>query len=701
MDCLLCAKIARSTLRTKSNRERADRIAQFKAFKNNNACPTCRKVVDVFSAVGSALMDDAEVTIAFEESQRYYRRCWTLSIAQHGIYIELLRLNRELGVDEDFATPVDDPHINLDQPKRWIKDCDEYHGGTCHTICDPWARMEYPKELILIDVERQCLVRQKGSRRYLALSYMWGKPVAGFEPFQTKLNNFDSLRQEGAFNLTMNASRLPNTIKDSILLTGLLGVRYLWVDRFCIIQDDPTTKPMFLNMMASIYANSYFTIAACEGSDDTAGLPGIGDRSRPLPFQTFDFGPSCRMISVEPIRPINSPNDLYHTRGWTYQEWSLSTRVLAFHHHTVSWMCRKSRERTENGAQPVPSYIPTVINIEEGEHLCSRWPNFKLYATLVSDYSELNLTYPEDAFRAFSAMVAVTGRPMAGGILFGLPEVIFSGALLWKPRGLIERRKDRHGNVMQEFPSWSWLGWSGHIDTEAWAQAHAYYSVDNGDVLAGTPYRFTIRPLIDYFKTRGLVVRKKIHNGYYDTAKRTDLDLHHESLPPTWRLRHPVPLLSQPEPPVDEEWETVIEFRTSRLVLRLGDCRNDKHGNTEDCDLLTPDGDVAGLMTYGQRGTLTPGHPCELICIGQTEAEWMWQATGTIFKESQHFHKDCPPECYWAPESCLLGENWMYECYNVMWIERKDGIAYRKGVGRVFKAIWDQVETEEVDVRLD
>ena len=40
------------------------------------------------------------------------------------------------------------------------------------------------------------------------------------------------------------------------------------------------------------------------------------------------------------------------------------------------------------------------------------------------------------------------------------------------------------------------------------------------------------------------------------------------------------------------------------------------------------------------------------------------------------------------------------EYYNVMWIEWKDRIAYRKGVGRVSKGDWEAQDTEWIDLIL-
>ena len=41
-----------------------------------------------------------------------------------------------------------------------------------------------------------------------------------------------------------------------------------------------------------------------------------------------------------------------------------------------------------------------------------------------------------------------------------------------------------------------------------------------------------------------------------------------------------------------------------------------------------------------------------------------------------------------------------YEFYNVLWAEWKDGIAYRKGCGRVMKSAWEDEEREWIDLVL-
>jgi hypothetical protein len=58
--------------------------------------------------------------------------------------------------------------------------------------------------------------------------------------------------------------------------TKLMGVRYLWIDCYCIVQDDDQEKHNQLWAMGSIYYNAHFTIIAAEG-DITHGLRGFND----------------------------------------------------------------------------------------------------------------------------------------------------------------------------------------------------------------------------------------------------------------------------------------------------------------------------------------------------------------------------------------------------------------------------------------
>jgi Heterokaryon incompatibility protein (HET) len=91
----------------------------------------------------------------------------------------------------------------------------------------------------MIDVSRRDLEGQPDGVRlhessgetgeYTCLSYRWG----GVLPLCTLTCSLDQEK------LGIKWSRLPKTFQDAIQVTRLLGIRYIWIDALCIIQDAP------------------------------------------------------------------------------------------------------------------------------------------------------------------------------------------------------------------------------------------------------------------------------------------------------------------------------------------------------------------------------------------------------------------------------------------------------------------------------
>ena len=90
---------------------------------------------------------------------------------------------------------------------------------------------------------------------------------------------------------------LPATIQDAINLARKLKIRFLWVDRLCIVQNDEASIQSNIAHMASIYARSYFTIIATEGDSETGiqGIPG-GSKPRLLPQELAMFDDLCFLV---------------------------------------------------------------------------------------------------------------------------------------------------------------------------------------------------------------------------------------------------------------------------------------------------------------------------------------------------------------------------------------------------------------------
>jgi len=70
--------------------------------------------------------------------------------------------------------------------KRWMACCETHHGQDC------MPRLGGPRMPFtwLVDAERMCLVPAPEKASYVALSYVWGKQLAGgFAPYTTTRSN--------------------------------------------------------------------------------------------------------------------------------------------------------------------------------------------------------------------------------------------------------------------------------------------------------------------------------------------------------------------------------------------------------------------------------------------------------------------------------------------------------------------------------
>ena len=97
-----------------------------------------------------------------------------------------------------------------------------------HTVGRPYM----PKRVIEIDQTspslRAWLSTDAPAAPYVALSYCWG----GDQMAKTVKSRVTDYEKD------IPLHTLPQTIQDAIVVTRGIGLRYLWVDAMCIIQDD-------------------------------------------------------------------------------------------------------------------------------------------------------------------------------------------------------------------------------------------------------------------------------------------------------------------------------------------------------------------------------------------------------------------------------------------------------------------------------
>lgn len=160
--------------------------------------------------------------------------------------------------------------------QRWARDCDLKHLD-CHLGLrrDSVAiQTKLPTRVLDVGIGTKdpFLFVSEGKRgKYLALSHRWGQA----RNITTTRSNYRA--HQGC----IRAEELPQTFQDAIRVTRELGLRYLWIDSLCIIQDDAKDWNQEAALMGSIYENAYCTIAAAEAYSDDEGCfyqdPRYGD----------------------------------------------------------------------------------------------------------------------------------------------------------------------------------------------------------------------------------------------------------------------------------------------------------------------------------------------------------------------------------------------------------------------------------------
>ncbi|KAE9376238.1 HET-domain-containing protein, partial [Stipitochalara longipes BDJ] len=172
----------------------------------------------------------------------------------------------------------------------------------------------------LIDCKTRKIVLHDQNMPYIALSYVWGGTVHGIER-STKAR----------FRLP---ATVPQTIVDAMVVVRSLEMQYLWVDRYCILEEDD--KLLQIRNMHLIYGNAFCTIIALEGVDAEAGLPGV---SYDRPKQRHSHTERGTYFTTFPFVNEEIEESRWAQRGWTYQEFILSRRCLLFNRNQVLFVC--------------------------------------------------------------------------------------------------------------------------------------------------------------------------------------------------------------------------------------------------------------------------------------------------------------------------------------------------------------------------
>lgn len=377
----------------------------------------------------------------------------------------------------------------LDKALEWMYTCVSLH-QSCRkgfgNLNDDDVRSHawYPTRLLDVSHERDdgCQVtlilssEEQVQGRYVSLSHCWGSVM----PIRLLKSNIDS------FMNGIELEALPKTFQDAIVVTRHLGVRYIWIDSLCIIQDDPSDWSREAALMHRVFSSAVCSISASASTNGSEGLfrkrIALPDPLEPVMIHTQrlrEYGDS----NIQNLGTYAIIDDGYwqieveythiHTRGWVLQERILSPRVLFFCDHQIHWECKESRA-SEFHAKGLP-YLSNhdlvdpgyTMNSVKSGHLDPTDMDLDWYTRwewLVHSFSKTMLTYPEDKLVALAGLANRFSDVLRDEYVVGTWRRFLRAGLLWKTDG--------YGSYQTGFtvrpkqyraPSWSCLSIDGKI----------------------------------------------------------------------------------------------------------------------------------------------------------------------------------------------------------------------------------------------
>lgn len=446
----------------------------------DSKCPLCQIFLAIVHDWGDDQRDDATITVVASSNPRSdysyndFKIPWIdfkmpmLHIRTPTLPYELRRDLYWQRVDAKVIHPVSATIINFDAIKVAIQLCRETH-STCQkskSVANPFFK------LIDCVTRKVVLANAHPDDDYAALSYVWGQS-------HHELKHIGALPQS-----------LPATIEDAIKVVHILGLKYLWIDRYCIDQDDAVELSSQIGSMDAIYHNAAITIIAACGEDPSYGLPRVNSGSQEQ-NETLEFTiGNLQFFPPQSQHNGKSSDKIYRsrwmTRAWTYQEAVFSRLRLFFTEDEVYLDCHEAQGQEflnfKDAFVRKYSPLPTLYHGKKNGQL----EVFSLYHSKrkgqlevfqhIFEYSERSLSRPEDVIRALTGILhafevdrgvthhwgipILKQHPNSSKSKWGSVEAFFLG-LQWLSFSSPQRRVFA--------PSWSWAGWEGRID---WSMGH-------------------------------------------------------------------------------------------------------------------------------------------------------------------------------------------------------------------------------------
>ncbi|RSL74267.1 hypothetical protein CEP53_000372 [Fusarium sp. AF-6] len=378
--------------------------------------------------------------------------------------------------------------------RSWIRTCESNHQICSKKASD--SSFIYPKRLL--DVSK--MEEQSGSAflvlsaqsnlhntrpPYATLSHRW-KPGHSCCTYASTEQKYV---QDG-----IPVGALTKTFREAATTTRKLGLRYLWIDSLCIVQDLDNDKADEIPKMADYYQNADFNIAeATENTDGGLFYERDGEANRPLnlpvTINTPEFPVTTRKVILELSPTLRARASHLDTRGWILQERIFPRRTFFFDPYWVSFECAEmsasescprgvtkdsgtSSIRLEREMATRVSRDATLSTmggflraqykeVSEGQKLDEAERNeiYRTWFTVLEGYCSRDLTMESDRLNAISALATRLSQILHDEYVAGIWRSNILQCLWW----LLTTFPTNHSPIRSKecgAPTWSWISLS-------------------------------------------------------------------------------------------------------------------------------------------------------------------------------------------------------------------------------------------------
>ncbi|RYP58327.1 hypothetical protein DL769_009003 [Monosporascus sp. CRB-8-3] len=316
--------------------------------------------------------------------------------------------------------------------REWLRKCDRCHKHTDSHLAALPTRVIDVGDGNDLEYVRLRITNGKSRGMYIALSHRWGKNTP-----ETTTANLDDRRK------AIKVDSLPKSFRDVIRITQRLGLRFLWIDSLCIIQNSSLDWSHESRKMDRVFASAYCTIA---------------------------FHPTSKVCGSF---QQDVENGELSRRGWILQERALSRRTIHLVGEQAYWECGSAiwSKTADKGARPrgllASSEFPKQLELQANA------PNdgSAMFQHIFAQYSGLGLTQLADRPIAIAGLEYRLEAFYETISVYGIIKSFFGKSLLWQRSAdeWMEPLLNFNSNLFSwsikgsRVPSWSWMAYAGKI----------------------------------------------------------------------------------------------------------------------------------------------------------------------------------------------------------------------------------------------